>query len=108
MFLSLIETRRSIRKYLRTRVESTKIDRLIEAALRSPSSKGSNPWAFIVVTEQEKLEKLSQAKPHGATFLKNAPLAIVVCANPDESDVWIEDASIASTFVMLAAESMDL
>ncbi len=108
MFLSLIQKRRSIRKYLKKTVEVEKIDALVEAALRSPSSRGFNPWEFVVVTDKILLEKLSKAKPHGASFLKNAALGIVVCADPEKCDVWVEDASIASIFIHLAAESMGL
>jgi nitroreductase len=108
MFLSLIQKRRSIRKYLEKHVETEKIDQLVEAALRSPSSRGFNPWEFIVVTDKSLLEKLSKAKPHGASFLKNAPLGIVVCADPEKCDVWVEDASIASIFIHLAAASLGL
>lgn len=108
MFLSLVQKRRSIRKYLDKPVEPEKIDLLIESALRSPSSRGFNPWEFIVVTDGALLERLSNAKPHGASFLKKAPLGIVVCADPEKCDVWIEDASIASIFIHLASESMDL
>jgi nitroreductase len=89
-------------------VETEKIETLVETALRSPSSRGFNPWEFIVVTERDLLEKLSKAKPHGASFLRNASLGIVVCADPEKCDVWIEDASIASILLHLAAESMGL
>jgi nitroreductase len=108
MFISLIQKRRSIRKFQRKQVEAQKIDTLIEAALRAPSSMGRNPWEFILVTEQALLEKLSTAKPHGSSFLKNAQLGIVICADPDKSDVWVEDASIAAIFLQLAAESIGL
>jgi len=108
MFLSLVQKRRSIRQYLDKPVEKEKIELLIEAALRSPSSRGFNPWEFIVVTDRDLLEKLSKAKTHGASFLKNAPLGIVVCADPEKCDVWVEDASIASIFLHLAAESLEL
>ena len=108
MFLSLVQKRRSIRQYLDKPVEPEKIDRLIEAALRAPSSRGFNPWEFVVVTDGLLLEKLSKAKPHGASFLKDASLGIVVCADPEKCDVWIEDASIASIYIHLAAESMEL
>jgi len=108
MFLSLVQKRRSIRRYLDKPVEPEKVDRLIEAALRAPSSRGFNPWNFVVVTDSVLLEKLSKAKPHGASFLKDASLGIAVCADPEKCDVWIEDASIASIYIHLAAESMDL
>jgi nitroreductase len=108
MFFSLLEQRRSIRKYQPKPVEPEKIDRLIEAALRAPSSRGRNPWEFVVVTDPDLLLALSTAKPHGASFLKNAPLGIVVCADPEKCDVWIEDASIASILIHLAAAAMGL
>jgi nitroreductase len=108
MFLSLVQKRRSIRRYLNKPVEPEKIDLLVEAALRSPSSMGTNPWEFIVVTDRGLLEKLSLSKTFGSGFVKNAALAIIVCADPAKSDVWVEDASIASIFIHLAAESLGL
>ena len=108
MFLKLIESRRSIRKYADRRVAPDKIDKLVEAALRSPSGRSINPWFFIIVDDRERLERLSGSKPHGASFLKNAPLAIVVCADPAKSDTCVEDASIASIFIHLAATSLGL
>lgn len=108
MFLSLLKKRRSIRKYQDRQLDSETIDQLVEAALRAPTSMGKNSWAFVVVTEPNLLQKLSNAKPHGATFLKNAKLGIVVCGDPQITDVWIEDASIASAFIHLAAASLDL
>ena len=108
MILSLIQKRRSIRKYLRKPVESPKIGQLLEAALRAPSSRGLNPWEFIVIDQPDLLVKASKAKLHGSAFLQNAPLAIVVCANPDRCDVWIEDASIAAAYIQLVSVAIGL
>ena len=49
--------------------------------LRAPSSRGINPWEFILVDDPAIMRQLSDAKQHGAEFLKNAPLGIVVCAD---------------------------
>lgn len=108
MLLSLLQKRRSIRKYQDKAVEPEKIDTIVEAVLRSPSSRGINPWEFVVVTQKDLLEKLSLSKEHGSSFLKNAPLGVVVCADSARQDVWIEDASIASIIVHLTAESLGL
>lgn len=108
MFLDLLKKRRSIRKYQDRQLDSETIDQLVEAALRAPTSMGKNSWEFVVVTEPDLLQKLSRAKPHGATFLKNATLGVVVCGDPQLADVWIEDASIASAFIHLAATSLEL
>ena len=108
MFLSLAQKRRSIRKYKDKEIEAEKIDSMVEAVLRAPTSRGKNSWEFVVVTDPDLLETLSRAKPQGAKFLKNAALGIVVCADANKTDVWIEDASIASIYIHLAAVSLGL
>lgn len=108
MFMSLIRSRRSIRKYQTRAVEQEKIDLLIEAALRSPSSRSLNPWQFIVITDPSILEQLAASKEHGSEFISGAPLGIAVIADPERCDVWIEDCSIASIFIQLAAHSTGL
>lgn len=107
-FFKLIEKRRSIREYLPQRVEPEKAALIVEAALRAPSSRGLNPWKFIVVDDPKLIAELAKAKQHGSSFLEGAPLAVVVCADPGKCDVWVEDVSIASTFIFLAAEALDL
>jgi len=108
MFLDLIRKRRSVRKFTPRPIDPKTRDLLIEAALRSPSSRSFNPWRFIVVDDSNLLEKLSRSKPHGASFLKKAPLGIVVCGDSTASDVWVEDCAIASAFIHLAATSLGL
>lgn len=108
MFLPLIRTRRSIRRYTDESVTDEVMDQIVEAALRAPSSRGFNPWEFIVVRDKDQLARLAKAKPHGASFLRNAAAAIVVLADPERCDVWVEDASIATIFIHLAAASLGL
>jgi nitroreductase len=108
MFMSLLTKRRSIRRYTNRPIEKDKIDFLLEAALRAPSSRGFDPWEFVVVSDRELLSRLAQAKEHGSAFLKDAALGIVVCADSSKSDVWMEDASIATIILQLAAEALGL
>lgn len=106
--LELLKKRRSIRKFKDKEIEEEKIAQLMEGALLSPSSRGRKPWEFIVITDKNILNKLSFSKHAGSTFLKNAPLGIVVLGNPDVSDVWVEDTSIATILIQLVAESIGL
>ena len=108
MFMEVIQNRRSVRKYQDREVEAEKIDLLIEAALRSPSSRATYPWRFIVVTDKNLMEGLSRSKSAGSAFLKDAPLGIVVLADPEECDVWVEDCSIASIIMHLTAHFLGL
>ena len=108
MVFDVVKRRRSIRKFKNQPVENKKIETLIETLVRSPSSRNQSPWEFIVVTNKILLNQLSKSKRHGSAFLKGAPLAIVVCGNPEKSDVWVEDCSAASILVQIVAESLHL
>lgn len=106
--MDLVRMRRSIRKYKDKDIDPRTIDDLKEAALRAPSSRGINPWRFVFVDDREILSKLSRAKEHGSDFIKGARLGIVVCADERESDVWVEDCSIASIILQLIGLSLGL
>jgi nitroreductase len=106
--IEILRKRRSIRKYTNELVEPEMLEILKEAVLRSPSSKNIDPWEFIFVTEPETIQKLKDCKPHGATPLATAPLAVVICADKTKNDVWIEDCSIASILLQLTAQSLEL
>lgn len=97
-----------MRKFLPERPTEDEVRTILRAALMSPSSKGLHSWEFAIVDDAEKLQQLSQCKAQGSDFLQGAPMAIVVMARPDVSDVWIEDASVASTMILLQAEDLGL
>jgi len=106
--LDILRKRRSIRRYQDREIDPSTIDHLKEAVLRSPSSRGINPWRFFFITDRSLLQKLSRAKENGSEFLRDARLGVVVCAKARESDVWIEDCSIASIILQLEGQSLGL
>jgi nitroreductase len=108
MFYDLLRSRRSIRKFENREIEKDKIDTILKSAVLSPSSRGRRPWEFIAVTDKDALQKLSVCREHGSQFLAGAALGIVVAANSEDCDVWIEDASIAAVIIQLSAKSLGL
>ncbi len=106
--IELLRARRSIREYMGRAIEPEKVAVLKEAVLRSPSSRNIDPWEFVFVDDRGLLKKLAHCKPHGADFLSQAALGIVVCADGQASDVWIEDCSIAAILVQMVAQSIGL
>jgi len=106
--MEFIRKRRSIRKFKNKPVPEEVLTLLKEAILRAPTSRGINPWSFIIVDNAEILQKLALSKPHGASFLKQTPLAIVIVADTSKSDVWVEDTSIVATYLQLVAEEQGL
>lgn len=107
-FQQLIINRRSIRKFTEEPLTSEQVELIIKAGLMSPSSKSSNPWQFLLIEDKDMLEKLSLCKQHSSKLIAGAALAIVVLADPLTSDVWVEDASIASIMIQLQAEDLGL
>jgi nitroreductase len=107
MFNELAEKRRSTRVYTERPVEAGKIDAIIEAALRSPTGRGKS-WTFVVITDKTLLNKLSVAKPQGAAFVKDAPVAVVVCGDPSVSGLWVENCAIAAVTMQYAAHALGL
>lgn len=106
--LELLTKRRSIRKYRDEMPPRELVDKLVKAALLSPTSRNNRPWEFVVVDDKDTLVRLSQAKDHNAGFLKEASIGIVILADSEKSDVWVEDTSIAATIIHLTAEDLGL
>jgi len=108
MFFPLISNRRSIRKFTDQPLSAETIERLQEGLLWAPSSRGRNPWQFVFVTERETLQALGQTRAHSSQFLAGAALAVVICADPEVADTWIEDCAIAATYLQLSAAELGL
>lgn len=106
--IEILRARRSIRKYEARNIDEETLNILKEAVLRCPSSRGINPWTFIFIDNRELLQRLSQSKEHGANFIKDAALGVVICGDETKTDVWIEDCSIASIVLQLTAHSLGL
>lgn len=107
-FATLIKNRRSTRKFTDQLLLPEQVELILKSALMAPASKRSNPWQFVVIEDKEMLKKLAACKSTGSAFLEDCALAIVVIANVMESDVWVEDASVASIYMQLQAEDLGL
>ena len=97
-----------MRKFTGEELSQEDVVALLKAALMAPTSKRSNSWQFIAVDDKKLLSELSHCKEQASAFIADAALAIVVTADPLASNVWIEDASIASIMIQLQAEDLGL
>ncbi|MBR6988249.1 MAG: nitroreductase family protein [Bacteroidaceae bacterium] len=111
--INAIKQRTSVRSFTSQAVEPEKIETLLRAGMAAPSAVNKQPWHFIVVTKREQLDALADANPN-AGFLKQAPLAIVVCGDlqkalpGDAQEYWIQDCSAATENILVAATGMGL
>lgn len=105
--IEAIRKRRSVRAYLKKEVEQEKLSEILKAAMFSPNSWGTRPWEFIIVKEPVMKEKLSKASHH-SSFVKSAPLVIIVCYNMKAGKRFNEDSSIAAEHIHLEAVNQGL
>lgn len=107
-FHELIVNRRSIRRFKEQEIPSDDVAMIFQAGLLAPTSKSSRSWQFVAVEDKDMLTRLSECKPSYATAIARCSLAIVVTADSTKSDAWIEDASVAATFIQLQAQDLGL
>lgn len=109
--MEAIFTRRSIRRYTDKPVAPETVTGLLEAAMAAPSAGNEQPWEFIVVTDRALREQVTQVHAY-SQMLKQAPVAIVVCADLARSkypfDFWVQDCSAATENILLAAAALGL
>ena len=106
--LDIFANRRSVRKYAQGPLEDEALDKILKAGLLAPSGHARRPWEFILVRDKQMLEQLSGCRSSGANMLKQAAAAIVVIADEQKQDVWIEDCSVALGYMHLAASALNL
>lgn len=111
--LQVIHNRRSVRNYTDEPVTPEQLEILLRAGMAAPTARNSQPWAFVVVTERERLDTLAEQLPYGKMLAK-AGAAIVVCGNMERAlpgvaqDMWVQDCSAAAQNILLAAEGIGL
>ncbi len=106
--LELLLNRRSIRKYKTSPVADKKMEQILQAGLLAPSSRGKQPWEFIVVQDKDTLQQLGKCRHPQQVFLPQTPAAIVVLGDTAMTDVWVEDCSIALTLMQMEAQKLGL
>ncbi len=106
--IEMMQNRRSVRKYTQESIPEEKIRKVLEAGLLAPSGRGRKPWEFILVRDRQTLLKMSECREGSAKMLAGADCAVVVVADPEKTDVWTEDCSIAMAYMHLMADSLGL
>ena len=126
-FLSLLTSRRSIRRYQPTPISGDHIQMLLEAGRWSPSAHNRQPWRWVVIQSQP--TKIHLANAMGARLradltadntplevieadvsrsysrITNAPLLLVLCMTMTDMDVY-PDAKRSHNEMTMAIQSV--
>ena len=118
LFWTAVEDRYSVREYdPGVDVSPETVERILETAIRAPSAGNRQPWHFYVVRDVKMRQKLVAAAG-GQSFLAQAPVAIIVCADAEQSAgrygqrgrelYCLQDTAAAVEHILLAAVALDL
>ena len=108
--LDALLTRRSVRHFTPQPVAQDQLDTILRAAMHAPSACNQQPWHLIAVTDRERLDAIASVHPY-AQMLKQAPLAVIVCADLTLETCpgnWVIDCSAAMQNLLLAAHALGL
>jgi len=114
--IRFLTRRSSVRNYDNEQVSEEDIDYILKCAGTAPSAGNLEAWDVIVVREEDTRFALAEAA-FGQVHLEQAPVIFAVCSNYIRSMsrygergilYALEDASIACTYMMLAAHAKNL
>jgi nitroreductase len=105
--LQIIFARRSIRQYTDQPVGEADIASLLEAGMAAPSAMNKRPWHLVAVTDKQVIQAIAQSPPYDRV-LARAPLVIVVCGDPSVSSWWLQDCTLATQNILVAAAGLGL
>ncbi len=110
--LENMQNRASVRRFLPDPLPQETLTEIMEAARSAPSAGNQQPWHFFIITDQNLKSKLAQAA-WNQNFVAQAPVCIVVCAEPERSGAvygqrgkelyCIQDTAAAVQNILLAA-----
>ncbi len=116
-FFDVVQQRRSTRSFNTQPVEEEKLDQILAAIHDAPSAGNMQAFEVYLIRDPEKQKALAKAS-YDQEFLVQAPVVLVFCTHParnqsrygtrGEKLYSVQDATIACTFAMLAARSLDL
>jgi len=116
-FFEAVTTRRSVRAFTATPIETGKLQAILEAATRAPSAGNLQAYEIYAATSRACLNALARAA-QDQEFVAQAPLALVFCAHPARSSkkygrrgaslYCLQDATIACAYAQLAVAALGL
>lgn len=117
-FWQAVDARYSVREFdPAAEVSPEIVERILRAAVRAPSAGNRQPWHFYVVRDPGLRRGLADAAG-GQEFVAQAPVAIVVCADAEQSAArylergralyCLQDTAAATEHILLAAVALGL
>jgi nitroreductase len=106
-----IRARRNVRSYTSEPIEAAQLERILEAARRTPSSRNWQPWDFVVVTGHSELQELAKVWM-GAGHVAGSVATIALISQDYQDDreriISSFDLGQATMSIMIAAADLGI
>ena len=106
-----ITSRRNVRSYSDGEIATEDMDRILEAARRTPSASNQQAWDFVVCTDREQLAQLARVWRAAGHVASSAATIALVAPKPDDArmrDLIQFDLGQATMSIMLAAADLGI
>jgi nitroreductase len=103
----LVRTVRQARQYAPDPVPNEAVETLLEVARWTGSSRNSQPWHFIVITDKEQLRQISQLRTP-INWVADAPLGIAIVLDGANAAGEAYDEGRVTERLLVAARSLGL
>jgi nitroreductase len=99
-----ITSRRNVRTFEDRPIPAEDLDRILEAGRRTPSSRNTQPWDFVVVTGRDRLAQLAQVWQGAGHVAQSAATIALIAPETEDGPMRAEyDLGQATMSIMLAA-----
>ncbi len=106
-----IRARRNVRQFADRLITKEDLNRILEAGRRAPSSRNTQPWDFVAVSDREQLRELSKVWRGGWHVEGSAATIALIAPRSDDArmEASIEyDLGQASMAMMIAAADVGI
>ena len=103
--INRVRTVRQIRQYTAEPVPEAVVKQLLRVAQWTGSSRNTQPWHFIVVTDKEQLGKISQLRAP-INWLASAPIGIAIVLDGEREVSEAYDEGRVSERILIAAHDL--
>jgi nitroreductase len=106
-----IRSRRNVRSYGEGAIAPQDLDRILEAARRTPSAGNQQAWDFVVCTDPEQLAQLAGVGPAAGHVAGSAATIALVAPSSEDArmrDLVQFDLGQATMSIMLAAAGLGI
>lgn len=106
-----ITSRRNVRSFEDRELSAGDVDRILEAGRRAPSSRNSQPWDFVLVTDREQLRELAKVWRGAGHVAKSAATVALVIPRFEEERQRLTaryDLGQATMAMMIAAADLGI